>query len=566
MDRRRPPETATGYYVLHDFRRVDWEVWRDMTDAERDAALESLRSFLADEADADGDLGLYSVMGHQADLLILVLRPRLAAIDSFERRFDGLEAAAVLTRADSAVGVTEASGYTEAAAAFFDEDETADPGIERYMNARLYPSLPDAAFVSYYPMSKRRGPEQNWYDLSYDRRAELVRSHGEIGKSYAGEVTQLITGTVGFERWEWGVTLFTEDMVAIKDLLTEMRYDPSTSRYAEFGPFYVGRRFPVGDLAAFMAGEEIPTTEQQPAAGPTLADELGDLAGEVDITPTGGAVIVYSEADESAVKAEVAGLSDNFDHYDSHEGTTVTSDGDRTVVVSGWTTTQAAETAAGFLEAIPGETETVVVDMAGTPREGTAVDDEPDDVAIDGDVFAGTPHGEDVHAVVVYSSADEPSLLTAVDELRDGFDRYDTHEGTSVYHGTSTDRLAVVSLWGTGDAASIAAEHLQELPEVLERGEGGTWETMGLFYTVKPDHREAFVETFDEVGQLLADMDGHLETDRLVNVANECDMFIDSRWESREDAMVFFRSDAFSETVEWGRDILADRPRHVFLE
>jgi chlorite dismutase len=86
-----------------------------------------------------------------------------------------------------------------------------------------------------------------------------------------------------------------------------------------------------------------------------------------------------------------------------------------------------------------------------------------------------------------------------------------------------------------------------------------------MFYTVKPDYREEFVEKFETVGDVLADMDGHLETDLLVNHEDENDTFIASQWRSREDAMAFFRSDEFRETVDWGRDVLADRPRHVFL-
>jgi chlorite dismutase len=88
---------------------------------------------------------------------------------------------------------------------------------------------------------------------------------------------------------------------------------------------------------------------------------------------------------------------------------------------------------------------------------------------------------------------------------------------------------------------------------------------MGMFYTVKPDYREEFVETFGEVGGILEGMDGHLETNLLANREDENDMFIASQWEAREDAMAFFRSDEFRETVEWGREVLADRPRHVFL-
>jgi len=88
---------------------------------------------------------------------------------------------------------------------------------------------------------------------------------------------------------------------------------------------------------------------------------------------------------------------------------------------------------------------------------------------------------------------------------------------------------------------------------------------MGMFYTVQPEYEDDFVEKFDTVGDLLADMEGHRQTDLYANVEDDCDMFIASRWDSKDDCMEFFRSDAFSDTVDWGRDVLADRPRHVFL-
>ncbi len=140
---------------------------------------------------------------------------------------------------------------------------------------------------------------------------------------------------------------------------------------------------------------------------------------------------------------------------------------------------------------------------------------------------------------------------------------------TAVYEAQDSDsETAVVSLWDTERAANTAAGFLAELPDVVRQAgddEDDSWGTMGMFYTVKPEHRGDFVGTFDDVGGVLADMDGHRKTDLLVNREDENDMFIASRWDSREDAMAFFRSDAFSETVEFGRDVLADRPRHVFL-
>jgi chlorite dismutase len=107
---------------------------------------------------------------------------------------------------------------------------------------RLYPALPpQLPYVCFYPMSKRRDAGQNWYTLPIDERNRLMREHGMTGRRYAGRILQIITGAVGFENWEWGVTLFAADPLDFKKLVTEMRYDEASSLYAEFGDFFVGR-------------------------------------------------------------------------------------------------------------------------------------------------------------------------------------------------------------------------------------------------------------------------------------------------------------------------------------
>jgi len=198
-------------------------------------------------------------------------------------------------------------------------------------------------------------------------------------------------------------------------------------------------------------------------------------------------------------------------------------------------------------------------------------DDDGDEGGIRGeledlDIYAGQPHGEDVYATVLYSEADTDELFEEVEGLRGNFDHYDTHVKTAVYDGRKTDRAAVVSIWDTASAADTAAGFLSELPDVVSRaGEESGFGTMGMFYETKPEHTEDFVEKFDTVADVLADLDGHHETDLMVNVEDENDMFIASQWASKDDAMGFFRSDDFADTVSWGRDVLADLPRHVFL-
>jgi chlorite dismutase len=208
-------------------------------------------------------------------------------------------------------------------------------------------------------------------------------------------------------------------------------------------------------------------------------------------------------------------------------------------------------------------------DDAGGPPPGATVAGDEDDVRgalADLDVYAGQPHGEDVHATVVYSAADAATLFDAVSGLRGNFDHYDTHVRTAVYGARDGSRSAAVSLWETASAAETAAGFLSDLPDVIERaGEESGFGTMGMFYTIEPEHRGAFLDRFDEVTDLLDGMDGHVETDLMINHEDENDTFVASGWRSREDAMAFFRSEAFRDAVDWGRDVLADRPRHVFL-
>jgi len=483
-----PPQTDEGWYVLHDFRTVDWDAWREAPERERERAIEEGVEYLeAHESVADapeGGSGVFSVIGDKADLLIMHMRPTLDDLSRAERQFEQTALAGYTEQPTSYVSVTEVSGYTTDA--YFEDEAEMDEGLRRYMDSKIKPDVPDDEFVCFYPMSKRRGEEKNWYDLPFDERAEMMSSHGEKARKWGGKIKQIISASSGLDDWEWGVTLFGEDPVEFKNIVYELRFDEASSVYGEFGPFYVGRRFPPSDLDAYLAGETVPT---------------GD-AGE---HPHGEAE--HGEGDGESPHGE-----------GQPHGT-----GDETT------------------EDIRGELS-------------------------DLDIYAGKPHGEDVYATVLYSEADEEELFDEVDGLRSNFDHYDTHVKTAVYRAHERDRLAVVSLWETASAAETAAGFLADLPEVVSRaGEESGFGTMGMFYTVKPEHQEDFVEKFDTVGGLLADMEGHQQTDLMVNVEDENDMFISSQWRSRDDAMSFFRSDAFSDTVDWGRDVLADRPRHVFL-
>jgi len=486
------PETEEGWYALHSFYRVDWDAWRNAPNRRRRSALEEGEAFLTarEGEDAAGDSAVFSVVGHKADLLCLHFRESLDEVERIERAFENTPLAGFTERVDSYVSVTEVSGYVSDD--YFEDPESVDEGLKRYIEGKLTPDIPEDTYVSFYPMAKRRGSEYNWYDLDFEERAELMAGHGDVGRNYSGKIKQVISSSVGLDDYEWGVTLFGDDPTDIKDIVYEMRFDDATSKYGEFGSFRVGRRFPPGDLPAFFDAEALP------------ADGKG-----------------------------------HHGHAEGHPGE-------------------------------HGESEHGEGDHREGDHHGDGGHDESDEASIreelaDLDVYAGQPHGEDVFAVVVYSDADVEELESEAADLAESFDHYDTHEGTNVYEGDSEH--AVVSLWETSSAADTAAGFLTDLPGVTRKAgeaEDG-WGTMGMFYTVKPEYREAFEETFEEVEELLADMEGHRETELLHNREDGNDMFIASQWDSKENAMAFFRSDAFSETVQWGRDVLADRPRHVFL-
>jgi len=526
------PQTAEGWFSLHDFRSIDWDAWREAPESERRRAIEEGEAFLKHRelvADADdGESALFSVLGHKADLMFLHFRPSLDDLSAIERRFEDTALAKFTERETSYVSVTEVSGYVSDD--YFEEGADAvDEGLRRYIEGKLKPDIPDEEYVSFYPMSKRRGEEHNWYDLEFEERADLMAGHGEVGKEYAGKIKQVIASSVGFDEHEWGVTLFGADPTDIKDIVYEMRFDPASSRYGEFGEFYIGRRFPPADLGAYLAGETVPT---------------GDVDADGDEADHGHA------HDESGHHGESHGGDEGHDHGQGrdHAGS-------------------GGGSAHGDHPHDEGE-------ASGEGDHPHAEDDASDDASdadirgelADLDIYAGKPSGEDVYATVLYSEADVDELFDEVEGLRGNFDHYGTHVKTAVYEGRVTDRAAVVSIWDTASAAETAAGFLSELPDIVARaGEESGFGTMGMFYTVKPEHQEDFTDTFDDVGEILAGMEGHVETDLMMNVEDENDMFIASQWHAKEDAMAFFGSDEFRETVQWGREVLADRPRHVFL-
>ena len=242
MDSVRP---SVGWGVLHLFYKVD----RERAEREPGAAKRVVDAVASLQADGHRVL-VFAVLGHKADVGVMAYGPDLARLHAFESELS----ATPLVPTWSFVSLTERSEYTSTAdderarlvaegvgGAELEEKVAAFASrMEHYIDARLHPDLPAKAVIGFYPMSKRRDAGANWYELPFEERKRLMGGHARVGRTYAGRVLQLITGSTGLDDWEWGVTLLTDDPVVLKDIVNEMRFDEASARYAEFGPFFTG--------------------------------------------------------------------------------------------------------------------------------------------------------------------------------------------------------------------------------------------------------------------------------------------------------------------------------------
>jgi chlorite dismutase len=201
----------------------------------------------------------------RADIGFMILSPDLHALNELEKNLTASLGPDVLIPEFTYLSMTEKSEYTQKDddyAAEIEKSEGIARGsaeseakliafrerIQHYTHDRLYPVLPDWEYFCFYPMSKRREPDQNWYALDFAKRRELMGGHMRVGRTYAGRVRQLVTGSTGLDDWEWGVTLFAHNPYDIKAIVYEMRFDEVTHTYGEFGPFYNGLPLPLREI------------------------------------------------------------------------------------------------------------------------------------------------------------------------------------------------------------------------------------------------------------------------------------------------------------------------------
>jgi chlorite dismutase len=264
------PLTIEGYSVLHQMLKVRWPAWRQVDGGQRREIIDEASAVLSRmEQNQNGQSALFSLLGHKGDLMLVHFRESFDALNQAELQLARTRLNDYFEPASSYLSVIELGLYESTVKTY---RTLAERGIEAHsaewkqaieetlsrqreaMHARLFPSIPPNRYICFYPMDRRRGEDKNWYTLPIEERQRQMNEHGLIGRRYAGEVKQIISGSIGFDDWEWGVTLFADDPLVFKRLIYEMRFDEVSAVYALFGTFFVGLRYAAEDLEKLLNG------------------------------------------------------------------------------------------------------------------------------------------------------------------------------------------------------------------------------------------------------------------------------------------------------------------------
>jgi peroxiredoxin len=263
------PLTMEGASVLHQMMRIRWSAWRTLSAMARMEILSDAAGALTPmETPSDGrQSAVYSLLGHKGDLMFVHFRRSFEELNQIELSLSRLRLSDYLEPVHSYLSVVELGLYESTSKTYA---SLAERGIEQHseewnreiesvlsrqraaMSSRLWPEIPPAKYLCFYPMDRRRGEHANWYTVPMAERQRMMHLHGMVGRRYAGEVRQIITGSIGFDDWEWGVDLFAEDPLVFKKLIYEMRFDEVSAVYALFGSFYVGLRIPAAELGKVL--------------------------------------------------------------------------------------------------------------------------------------------------------------------------------------------------------------------------------------------------------------------------------------------------------------------------
>ena len=263
------PLTLEGLSVLHQMFRFRWPEWRKLSATRQQEISRGAAAALAGPEEA-GESAVYSMLGHKGDLMLVHFRDSFDELNAAELKLNRTALQEFLEPVHSYLSVIELGLYDSSVKLFRQLAESGvapmsqewnrqvEETMERQrqaMRPRLYPKIPDSRYLCFYPMDRKRGEGKNWYMLPIEERQRQMEEHGMVGRRYAGKVQQIITGSVGFDDWEWGVDLFAPEPLVFKKLIYEMRFDQVSAEYALFGQFFVGLRVMVNKLGEWASGE-----------------------------------------------------------------------------------------------------------------------------------------------------------------------------------------------------------------------------------------------------------------------------------------------------------------------
>lgn len=270
------PESLEGWWILHRMFAFDRLAWDQLPQSERTEIAREAANALAEFKNAElSDVALTQVLGHKADLMLTHYSKNYDGLVRAQTVVDKLRLSEYLTPATSytsvlELGLYEATGKIHASL----HDLKLTPNTDEWTSAfdelvkeqernprnggRLWARIPQRRYVCFYPMDKKRGEAINWYMLPFEERARLMLEHGKIGRTYHGVVTQVISGSIGFDNYEWGVDLYADDPLVFKKLIYEMRFDEASAKYGDFGDFYSGLQFSIDQLATYLDGKSVP--------------------------------------------------------------------------------------------------------------------------------------------------------------------------------------------------------------------------------------------------------------------------------------------------------------------
>lgn len=270
MTTPKSSEAITGWPVLHLYHRIDRPRWRALSADERAAAIDEFEALLARCAAEEGLQTIPMAGVAKSDFGIMAVHPDLGRVQQLGQEISASLFGTCLTPVYDFLSISEVSEYMSSdgdwAKQLLDEqgmDATSpefaasmasfSKRMEKYRDSRVHPQIPDDfPVLCFYPMRKSRTDGRNWYTLEFSERKRFMAGHANSGRRYADRITQLITSATGIDDWEWGVTLFSRDLKSIRDIVYEMRFDPGSAIYGEFGPFYIGLRIAPGELASTL--------------------------------------------------------------------------------------------------------------------------------------------------------------------------------------------------------------------------------------------------------------------------------------------------------------------------